>query len=128
MLNYFTHLTNFKHFGSSTCSHVHNQSNDTYSQHKAGDWIGTCDHVEDPKCLKFVRCFLLLFCLKKNSFGFCSCSELLQLKFRIFFAGNCKLLSSQDSDIGDYGCKWKIFTIFTTLWKGFNVNFFVLLL
>ena len=34
MLNYFTHLTNFKHFGSSACSHVHNQSHDTYGQHE----------------------------------------------------------------------------------------------
>ena len=67
--NYLTHLTNFKHFVSSTCIHVHNQSHDTYGQHEAGDWIWTCEHVEDPNCLKFVRCFCCY-----------SASELLQLK------------------------------------------------
>ena len=81
MLNYFTHLTNFKHFGSSTCSQVLIQSHDTCGQHKTGDWIWTYEHVEDPKCLKFLRYFCFYSASTKTSFGFCSCSELLQLKF-----------------------------------------------
>ena len=98
MLNYFTHLTNFKHFGSSTCSHVHNQSHDTYGQHEAGDWIWTCEHVEEPKCLKFVRGFCCYSASTKTSFSFCSCSEPLQLKFgEKNLAGKCKLVSFQDS-------------------------------
>jgi hypothetical protein len=37
---------------------------------------------------------LLLFCLNKDQFNFCSCSELLQLKFgEKNDAGKCKLLS-----------------------------------
>ena len=61
MWNYFTHLTNFKFFGSSTCSHVQIQSHDTCGQHEAGDWIWTSKCVEDPKNLTFVRyfCFIL---------------------------------------------------------------------
>ena len=81
MFNYFTHLTNFKFFGSSTYSHVHIQSHDTCGQHEAGDWIWTCEHVEDPKNLKFVRYFCFYSASTKTSFGFCSCSEPLQLKF-----------------------------------------------
>ena len=102
MLNYFTHLTFFKHFGSSTCSHVHNRSHDTYGQHAAGDGIWTCEHIEDPKCLKRVRCFWCYSASTKTSFVFCSCSELLQLKFgKRNFAGKCELLSPQDSYRGE---------------------------
>ena len=98
MLNYFTHLMNFKNLGSSTCSHVHIQSHDTCGQHEAGDWIWTCEHVEDPKCLKFVRCFCFYSASTKTSFGFCSCSKLLQLKLgKQFLAGKYKLLSPQYS-------------------------------
>ena len=98
MLNYFIHLTNFKQFGSSTCSHVHIQSHDTCGQHKAGDLIWTCEHVEDPKRLKFVRHFCFYSASTKTSFGFCSCSELLQLKFREKnVAGKYKLPSPQYS-------------------------------
>ena len=81
MLNYFTHLTNFKFFVSSTYSYVHIQSHDTCGHHEAGDWIWICEHVEDPKCFIFVRCFWCYYDSTKTSFGFCSCSELLQLKF-----------------------------------------------
>ena len=97
MLNFFTHLMNFKHFGSSTCSHVLIQSYDTCGQNEAGDWIWTYEHVEDPKCLKFLRYFCFHSASTKTSFGFCSCSELLQLKFgekkKKNFAGKYKLLS-----------------------------------
>ena len=53
----------------------------TYGQHEAGDRIWTWDHVEDPKCLKLIRCFFCYSASTNNSFGFCSCSELLHLKF-----------------------------------------------
>ena len=65
MLNYFTHLTNFKHFGSSTCSHVHIQSHDTCVQHEAGDWIWTCWR---SKVFEICQILLLLFCLNKGQF------------------------------------------------------------
>ena len=52
----------------------------TYVQHAAGDWILTCEHVKDPKCLKSVRGFYFYSASTKTSLGFCSCSELLQLK------------------------------------------------
>ena len=65
------------------------------------DWIWTCGHVEDLKCLKFVRCFCCYSASTKTSFGFCSCSELLQLTFgKKNVAGKCKFLS-QDSYRGD---------------------------
>ena len=38
-------------------------------------------HVEDPKCLKFVRYFCFYFGSTKTRYGFCSYSELLQLRF-----------------------------------------------
>ena len=58
--------------------------------------------IKDPICLKLVRCFCCYSASTKTSFGFCSCSELLQLKFgEKNFAGNCKLLSPQDSYRGD---------------------------
>ena len=57
---------------------------------------------KDPICLKLVRCFCCYSASTKTSFGFCSCSELLQLKFgKIKFAGKCKLLSHQDRYMGD---------------------------
>ena len=74
MLNYFTHLTSFKHFESSTCLHVHIQSHDTCGQPKSGDWIWTCEHVKDLKCLKFVRYFCFYSASTKTSFGFFSWS------------------------------------------------------
>ena len=124
MLNYFTHLTNFKHFRSSTCLHLHIQSHDMCGQHKAGDWILTCEHVEDPKCLKFVRYFCFYSAPTKTSFGFCSCSELLQPKF-----GEEKKLCMEIQMVQPPKpcCKWKIFAISTTLWKGSNENFSFLL-
>ena len=111
MLNYFTHLTNFKRFGSSTCSYVHNQSHDTYGQHEAEDWIWTCEHVKNPKCLKLVRCFCCNSASTKTSFGFFLCSELLQMKFgreeEKNLAGNCRLLTPQDSYRGDWRLEMK---------------------
>ena len=74
----FSHLTSFKHLGSSTCSNVHVQSLDTCGQHKARDWT---EHVEDQKRLKFIRYFWFYSSSKKNSICFGSCSELLQLEF-----------------------------------------------
>ena len=51
--------------------------------------------IKDPICLKFVRCFCCYSASAKTSFGFCSCSELLQLEFgEKNVAGKCKLLSS----------------------------------
>ena len=98
MLNYITHLKLFKHFGSSTCSHVNNQSNHTYGQHAIRDWTWTCEHVEDRKCLKNIRCFCCYYSSTKTSFCFCSCSELLQQKFgKKNLSGKCKLFSPQDS-------------------------------
>ena len=37
--------------------------------------------IKDPICLKLVRCFCCYSASTKTSFCFCSCSELLQLKF-----------------------------------------------
>ena len=69
---------------------------------KMGDWIWTCEHVKDQKCLKFVRCFWCNSVSTKTSFVSCSCSELLQLKFgEKNNAGKCKLLTPQDSYRGD---------------------------
>ena len=69
MLNYFTHLTNFKHFGSSTCSYVHNQSHDTYGQHKTG-WLNlnirTCWRSKVVEICQMQ----MLFCLNKDQFWF----------------------------------------------------------
>ena len=78
MLNDFTHLKNFKHFGSSTCSY----SIPWYMwPTQSGDWIWTCEHGVDPKCLKFVRYS-------------CSCSELRNVAVKY------KLLSPQYSYMG----------------------------
>ena len=49
------YLTNFKHLGSSTCSHFQIQSPALCWPHVSWDWIWTFVYVEDPKCLKFVR-------------------------------------------------------------------------
>ena len=59
--------------------------------------------IEDPISLKLVKCFCCYSASTKTRFGFCSCSELLQLKFRgkKNLAGKCKLLSRQDSYRGD---------------------------
>ena len=115
--NVLTHLTKFKHFESSTCSHVHIQSNDTCGQHEAGEWIWTCEHVEDPKGLKFFQILLILICPNKDPFWFLlmlrtSSAEVWREKN---FAGKYKFLSPQYSYRGVYGCKWKM--------KGFNENF-----
>ena len=78
-------------------------------------------------CLKLVKWFCCYSASTNTSFGFCSSSELLQLKFgNKKIARKWKLLGLQDSYKGDEGCKWKIFTISTTLWKDFFVNFHVL--
>ena len=61
ILNYFTHLTNLKHFGSSTYSHVHNQPHDTYGQHEA------CDFCQALSSLGMELNFTLNF---GNSFNF----------------------------------------------------------
>ena len=37
--------------------------------------------IKDQICLKLVKCFCCYSASTKTSFGFCSCSELLQLKF-----------------------------------------------
>ena len=37
--------------------------------------------IEDPICLKLVKCFCCYSATTKTSFGFCSCSERHQLKF-----------------------------------------------
>ena len=68
---------------------------------------------------------LLLFCLNKDQFWFLlmlrtSSAEVQKKKKNV--AGKCRLLSPQYSNRGDYGCKWKIFTISQTLWISFNVN------
>ena len=58
--------------------------------------------IKDPICLKLVKCFCCYSSLTKTSFGFCSCSELLQLKFgEKNVAGKCKLISPQNSYRGD---------------------------
>ena len=45
--------------------------------------------IKDPICLKHVKCFCCYSASTKTSFGFCSCSELLQLKFgKMFLQGN----------------------------------------
>ena len=72
---------------------------------------------------------LLLFCLNKDPFWFLlmlrtSSAEVRQEEKNL--AGKYKLIIPQDSYRGEYYCKWKIFTISTTLWKGFNVNCHVL--
>ena len=103
MLNYFTDLTNFKHFGSSTCSHVHNQSHDTYGQHKSGGLnlnLWTCWR---SKVFEICQMLLLLFCLNKDQLLFLlmlrtSSAEVRQKNV----AGKCKLLSPQDSYRGRY--------------------------
>ena len=40
-----------------------------------------CFSIEEPICLKLVRCFCCNSASTKTRFGFCSCSELPQLKF-----------------------------------------------
>ena len=37
--------------------------------------------IKDPICWKLVKCFCCYSSISKTSFGVCSCSELLQLKF-----------------------------------------------
>ena len=44
-------------------------------------WRIEFELVEDLKCLKLFWCFCCYSASTKTSFGFCSCSELLQLKF-----------------------------------------------
>ena len=46
-----------------------------------GFYFFCCEHIKDPTNLKRVRYFCFYPASKKTSFGFCSCSELLQLKF-----------------------------------------------
>ena len=72
-----------------------------YTAIVVGSTLGSFS-IEEPICLKLVRCFCCYSASTKTSFGFCSCSELLQLKFgKKNVAGKCKLLSPQDSYRGD---------------------------
>ena len=58
--------------------------------------------IKDPISLKLVKCFCCYSASTKTSFGFCSCSELLQLKFgNKKCAGKRKLLSPKKSYRGD---------------------------
>ena len=88
MLNYFTHLTNFKHFGSSTCSYVHNQSHDTYGQHETGGLnlnMWTCWR---SKVFEIRQMLLMLFCLNKDQFWFLLMPRTSSAEgWRFFFAG-----------------------------------------
>ena len=102
MLKYFNPLMNFKHFGSSTCSNVHNQSHDTDGQHETGGLnlnMWTCWR---SKVFDISQMLLLLFCLNKDQFWFLlklrtSSAEILQKKEEEKNARNCKLLSPQDN-------------------------------
>ena len=81
MLNYFSHLTSFKEIGSLI--------ENTHKKHHfycVADTIKLmflfcAFSIKDPICLKLVRCFCCYSASIKTSFGFCSCSEPLQLKF-----------------------------------------------
>ena len=82
MVNYFTHLTNFKQIGSSIGGNI-KQNHHFY---RVADTIKLMflfyvSSIEDPISLKLVKCFCCYSASTKTSFGFCSCSELLQLKF-----------------------------------------------
>ena len=44
-------------------------------------FLFVCFSIKDPICLKLVRCFCFYSASTKTSFGFCSCSRPLQLKF-----------------------------------------------
>ena len=60
-----------------------------------------CFSIKDQICLKPVRCFCCYSAATKTSFGICSCSELLQLKFGDKdVAGKYKLLIPQASYSG----------------------------
>ena len=90
-------------------------------------WIPVANMRPGIKKNELIRHFWVYSASKKISFGFCSCSELLPLKFgKTTSTGKCILLSAEDSYMGKYGGKWKIFTISTTLWKGFNMNLHVM--
>ena len=62
-------------------------------RHNKSNVFVLCFSIKDQICLKLVKCFCCYYASTKTSFGFCSCSELLQLKFgEINVAGKCKLL------------------------------------
>ena len=61
-----------------------------------------CFSIKDQICLKIIKWFCCYSASTKTSFSFCSCSELLQLKFgKKIVAGKCKFLSLQDRYRGD---------------------------
>ena len=67
-------------------------------RHNKSDVFVLCFSIKEQISLKLVKCFCFYSASTKTSFGFCSCSELLQLKFdKKNVAGKCKLLSHQDS-------------------------------
>ena len=83
MLNYFTHLTSFKQIGSSIENTKYQKKHHFYcvaDTLKVMVWF-FCFSIKDQICLKLIRCFCCYSASTKSSFGFCSCSEFLQLKF-----------------------------------------------
>ena len=67
-------------------------------RHNQSDFFVSWFYIKDQNCLKLVKCICCYSASTKTSFGFCSCSELLQLKFgEKDVAGKCKLLRHQDS-------------------------------
>ena len=129
ILNYVTHLTSFKQIGSSIEDTQTNQSLLLCGRHDKSDGLVMCLSIKDTICLKLIRYFCFCFVSTKTSFGFCSCSDILQLTFaekKTNLARKCKFLSPQDSYRGDIDFKENIYTISKTLWKGLNVNWHVL--
>ena len=62
-----------------------------------------CFSIKDPISLKLIECFCCYSASTMTIFGFCSCWELLQLKFgKKKVAGKCKLLSPQDRLFYDF--------------------------
>ena len=70
-------------------------------------------------CL-YIRYYLSLFCLKNTSFSFCSCSELLQLKFREEEKFHRNANGSAPQTVQRVN---KVFYAPKFLWKGLNMNF-----
>ena len=65
-LTTFSNLTRFKHFGSSTCSHVHVQTLYSCCQHKANDCFCSLWIYRKSKMFETRQILLVLFCLKKR--------------------------------------------------------------
>ena len=84
----------------------------------------SCEHIEDPTNLKRVRYFCFYPASKKTSFGFCSCSELLQLKsIEKKPKRKRKLLSPQDRYSSEKGGKLEVFYVSKFVLNCFNMNF-----